>query len=125
MGINSHGYIADTSRQAADDAFPPYFDVMGRIGRERGWPPPTRDRFDAERSPRGALLVGDPQEVTDKILFEHELFGHRRFLMQMSVGTMPHDKIMRSIELLGTKVAPVVRRETATPNNSRALSAAH
>jgi probable LLM family oxidoreductase len=124
VGINSHGYIADTSRQAADEAFPPYFDVMGRIGRERGWPPPTRQRFDAERSPRGALLVGDPQEVVDKILFEHALFGHQRFLMQMSVGTMPHDKIMRSIELLGTKVAPVVRQETATSDDSRALSAA-
>jgi probable LLM family oxidoreductase len=111
VSINSHGYIADTSAQAADDAFPPYLDVMGRIGKERGWPPPTRRQFDAERSPRGALLVGDPQEVIDKILFEYELFKHQRFLMQMSVGTMPHEKIMRSIELLGTEVAPVVRRE--------------
>jgi probable LLM family oxidoreductase len=112
VSINSHGYIADASAQAAEDAFPPYLDVMGRIGKERGWPPPTRRQFDVERSPRGALLVGDPQEVIDKILFEHELFGHQRFLMQMSVGTMPHARIMRSIELLGTKVAPVVRRET-------------
>ncbi|MFZ5625203.1 MAG: LLM class flavin-dependent oxidoreductase [Gemmatimonadota bacterium] len=113
VSINSHGFIADTSEQAAEDAFPPYGEVMGRIGRERGWPPPTRHRFDAERSPRGALFVGSPQEVIDKILFEHELFGHQRFLMQMSVGTMPHEKIMRSIELLGTQVAPVVRRELA------------
>jgi probable LLM family oxidoreductase len=113
VSINSHGFIADTARQAAEDAWPPYADVMGRIGRERGWPPPTRQRFDAERSPRGALLVGDPQAVIDKILWEHELFGQQRFLMQMSVGTMPHAKIMRSIELYGTVVAPVVRREVA------------
>jgi probable LLM family oxidoreductase len=111
VSINSHGFIADTSEQAAEDAFPPYFDVMGRIGRERGWPPPTRRQFDAERSPRGSMFVGDPQQVIDKILFEHELFGHQRFLLQMSVGTMPHAKVMRSIELLGTRVAPAVRRQ--------------
>jgi probable LLM family oxidoreductase len=111
VSINSHGFIADDSRQAAEDAWPRYADTMGRIGRERGWPPPTRQRFEAERSPRGALLVGSPQEVIDKILFQHELFGHQRFLMQMSVGTMPHAKLRRSIELFGTEVAPVVRRE--------------
>jgi len=110
VSINSHGYIADTSRQAADEAYPPYFDVMGRIGRERGWSPPTRAKFEAERSKRGALLVGDPQQVIDKILFEHELFAHQRFLMQMSVGTMPHGQIMHSIELLGNVVAPAVRK---------------
>lgn len=110
LSINSHGYIADDSRQAADDAFGPYSVTMGRIGRERGWSPPTRERFEAERGPRGALLVGDPQEVIDKMLFEHELFGYQRFLMQVSVGTMPHEKVMRSIELLGTVVAPAVRR---------------
>jgi probable LLM family oxidoreductase len=110
VSINSHGYIADSSRQAADEAYPPYYDVMGRIGRERGWSPPTRAKFEAERSKRGALLVGDPQEVIDKILFEHELFAHQRFLMQMSVGTMPHAQIMHSIELLGDVVAPAVRK---------------
>jgi probable LLM family oxidoreductase len=113
VGINSHGFMADSSAQAADEAWGPYADTMGRIGRERGWPPPTRQRFEAERSPRGALLVGDPQEVIDKILFEHSLFGNDRFLMQMSVGTMPHDRIMRSIELLGTVVAPAVRTALA------------
>jgi probable LLM family oxidoreductase len=111
VGINSHGFIADDSAQAADEAFPPYFDVMGRIGRERGWPPPTRARFDAERSPRGALLIGSPQEAIDKILYEHELFAPTRFLIQFTVGAMPHAKVMRSIELFGTDVAPVVRRE--------------
>lgn len=111
LSINSHGFIAETSGQAVEDALPPFMEVMGRIGRERGWPPPTRQHFDAERSPRGALLVGSPQEAIDKILFEHELFGNTRFLLQMSVGTIPHDKVMRSIELFGTVVAPAVRRE--------------
>lgn len=110
VSINSHGFIADTARQAADEAFPPFAEMMGRIGRERGWPAPSRRQFDAEISPRGALFVGDPQQVIDKILWEHELFGHQRFLMQMSVGTMPHDRIMRSIELLGSVVAPEVRK---------------
>lgn len=113
ISINSHGFIAEDSNQAAEDAYPPYLEVMGRIGRERGWPPPTRRRFDEERSPRGSMFVGSPQEVIDKIMFEYELFGHQRFLMQMSVGTMPHAKMMRSIELFGRDVAPVVRRETA------------
>ena len=111
VSINSHGFIADTSRAAADLAFPPYLDVMGRIGRERGWPPPTRAKFEAERSPRGALIIGSPQEAIDKILMEHELFGHTRCLIQFSVGTMPHDAMLRAIELYGTEVAPVVRRE--------------
>jgi probable LLM family oxidoreductase len=119
VGINSHGYIADTSRQAADDAYPPYHEMMGRIGRERGWSPPTRAKFEAERSKHGALLVGDPQEVIDKILWEHELFAHQRFLMQMSVGTMPHQKIMHSIELLGAVVAPAVRKALGTSTPAR------
>ena len=126
VSINSHGFVADSSQAAADAAFPPYLDVMGRIGRERGWPPPTRQRFDAERSPRGALLVGSPQEVIDKMLFEHELFGYQRFLMQMTVGTMPHAAVMRSIELFGTEVAPAVKRELgatdATAAGTRAMN---
>jgi probable LLM family oxidoreductase len=109
VSINSHGFVAESSQQAADDAWPPYFDTMGRIGRERGWPPPDRRRFEAERSPRGAILVGDPQELIDKILWEHELFRMDRFLIQFSVGTMPHDKMLRAIELFGTEVAPKVR----------------
>jgi alkanesulfonate monooxygenase SsuD/methylene tetrahydromethanopterin reductase-like flavin-dependent oxidoreductase (luciferase family) len=113
VGINSHGFIADTAEQAMNDAFPPYLEMMGKIGRERGWPPPTRRQFEAETSPRGALLVGAPQQIIDKILFEHELFGNQRFLMQLSVGSMPHAKMMRAIELLGTEVAPAVRRAVA------------
>jgi probable LLM family oxidoreductase len=114
VGINSHGFIADSTGAAVEAAWPPYLDVMGRIGRERGWPPPTRARFEAERSPRGTLFVGSPQEVVDKILFEHELFGMDRMLLQFSVGTMPHRELLRSIELFGTEVAPVVRRATAS-----------
>jgi len=111
VSINSHGFIADTSQQAADDAFPPYAEAMGRIGRERGWPPPTRGRFDAERSRAGALLIGSSDEVAEKILWEHELFGNQRFMLQFSVGPTPHDQIMRCIELFGTRVAPAVRAE--------------
>jgi alkanesulfonate monooxygenase SsuD/methylene tetrahydromethanopterin reductase-like flavin-dependent oxidoreductase (luciferase family) len=111
VSINSHAFVGDTSRQAADTFFPPYAEVMSRIGRERGWPPTTRGQFEAMRAPRGALLVGDPQEVIDKILFEHELFRHDRFLAQMALGAMPHAGVMRAIELLGTVVAPAVRSE--------------
>jgi len=85
---------------------------MTRIGRERGWPPTSRAQFDAECRLEGALFVGGPQEVIDKILFQRELFRHDRFLIQLTVGPMPHHEVMRAIELLGTKVAPIVRRET-------------
>lgn len=113
LGINSHTYIADDSQQAADEFYPPYAEVMSRIGRERGWSPTTRQQFDASLSPKGALLVGSPQQVIDKILYEHEIFGHTRFLAQMSLGAMPHDKILHAIELLGTKVAPAIRKHTS------------
>lgn len=109
VGINSHGYIADDSQRAADEAFPPYVDTMGRIGRERGWSAPTREHFERERAPGGALLIGSPQQVIDKLLAEHEVFRNDRFLLQFSVGTMPHDRILRSIELFGSVVAPAVR----------------
>lgn len=111
VSINSHGYIADESQQAADEYYPPYAAVMSKIGQERGWPPTNRRQYEAMRSPEGSLLVGSPQQVIDKILYEHELFGFQRFLMQFSVGTLPHAKIMHCIELYGTQVAPVVRRE--------------
>jgi probable LLM family oxidoreductase len=110
VSINSHGYIADSSRQAADEFYPPYADVMTRIGRERGWPPTTRQQYEAQLTRRGALVVGSPGEVIDKILFQHEIFRHDRFLLQFSIGTMPHRQIMRCIELFGTEVAPAVRK---------------
>ena len=111
VGINSHTYVADTSQQAADDYFPAYSGMMNRIGRERGWSAMTREQFDQLRSLRGALVVGSPQEVVEKLLFEHELFGHQRFMAQVSVGHLPHSRAMRAIELLGTEVAPAVRVE--------------
>jgi probable LLM family oxidoreductase len=113
VSINSHGFIADTTAEAIEIAYPPYVEVMGRIGRERGWPPPTRRHFDGERSAHGAMLLGSHEEVSAKIVREHELFGNQRFLIQFTVGPTPHDKVMRSIELFGTKVAPTVRREIA------------
>ncbi|MDO8501949.1 MAG: LLM class flavin-dependent oxidoreductase [Gemmatimonadaceae bacterium] len=117
LSINSHGLIGDSSRETADVAWPAYAMTMGKIGRERGWSPPTRRQFDAERSPRGAMVLGSPQEVIDKILFEHSLFGMTRFLIQFTVGTLPHATVMRSIELFGTKVAPAVRKEVGeTPS---------
>jgi probable LLM family oxidoreductase len=109
VSINSHTYVADTSEQAAEEFLGPYAGMMNRIGRERGWAPLGRAQYDALRSPRGALMVGSPQEVIDKILFQHELFGHTRFLAQTSIGDLPHDKVMRSMELLATEVAPAVR----------------
>lgn len=120
VGVNSHGYLAEDSRRAADEFFPPYALVMNRIGRERGWSPVGRRDFEALRGPRGALAVGTPREVTEKILFQHEVFGHQRFLLHVSVGTMPHRQVLRSIELLGTEVAPVVRREVARRTGSSA-----
>lgn len=113
VGINSLGYIADTSQQAADEYFPSYSSMMNRIGKERGWPPISRQDFDQLRTPKGSLVVGSPQQVIDKILYEYELFGNKRFLMQMSIGTIPHKKVMRSIELFGTVVAPAVRKEVS------------
>jgi probable LLM family oxidoreductase len=110
VGINSHAYVAETSQQAGDEFFPSYAEVMTRIGRERGWPPTTRQHFEEMRAPSGSLLVGSPQQVIDKVLFEHSIFNHDRFLAQMDVGTLPHDKLMRSIELFGTKVAPEVKK---------------
>ena len=111
ISINSHAYVAETSQRASDEYFPTYAAMMNRIGRERGWSAMTRGQFEVGRSLRGALLVGSPEEVVEKILFEHELFGNTRFMAQISVGTLPHEKVMRAIELLGTEVAPVVRKE--------------
>ena len=111
VSINSHGFIEEDSERAADDAYAAYSYVMAKIGRERGWPPPSRQQFEIERGPLGANLVGTPDEVAAKILYEHELFGLDRFLIQLSVGTLPHEKVLHAIELFGTKVAPIVHRE--------------
>jgi alkanesulfonate monooxygenase SsuD/methylene tetrahydromethanopterin reductase-like flavin-dependent oxidoreductase (luciferase family) len=115
VSINSHGYVGDPG-----DFFPAYAAMMNRIGRERGWPPITRQQFDAGRSPQGHLLVGSPEEVAEKIVAEHAIFGNDRFMLQMSVGPMEHAKVMRSIELFGTEVAPLVRRELASRGGAAA-----
>jgi len=111
LSINSHGFIAETSQEAADIAFPAFKETMDKIGKERGWPPMTREQFEASRSLEGANAVGSPQEVIDKILYQHEIFGHSRFLLQMSVGSITHKKLMRSIELFATEVVPAVNKE--------------
>ena len=108
--INVHGFVAPTSQQAADSFYRPQAEVMNRIGRERGWPPTSRAQFDAARGPRGALFVGSPAEVTDKILAAHAVFGFDRFLIQMAIGLLDHAKLMQAIELLGTSVVPEVRK---------------
>jgi probable LLM family oxidoreductase len=113
LSINSHGFVADTMEEAIDLSFPAHKLMMDQIGRERGWPPSTRRQFEAGASLRGHLVIGSPEQVAEKILYQHELFNHQRFLLQISVGSMPHDIVMRSIELFGTEVAPIVREELA------------
>ena len=96
--------------------------MMNAIGRERGWSPIGRREFDALCEPRGALVVGSPQEVIDKIMFQYEIFGHQRTLLQFTVGPMPHASVLRSIELFGTEVAPAVREEVARRTASPATA---
>jgi probable LLM family oxidoreductase len=123
LAINTHTFVGHTSAEA-DSAFAhPYLEMMNRIGRERGWPPSGRAEYEALRSPRGALAVGSPQQVAEKILFEHELFGNDRYVGQMSVGAVAHRDVMRSIELFGTEVAPIVRAEVARRSRADAEAA--
>ncbi|WP_420148188.1 LLM class flavin-dependent oxidoreductase [Spirosoma sp.] len=119
LAINSHFYMADDSQQASDDFYPPYELLMNRVGRERGWSPMTRMQFEQMRQ-YGPLMVGSPQQIIDKILYFHELFGNTRYLAQLVGGhNLPHAKTLRAIELFGTKVAPAVRKalekKTVTP----------
>jgi probable LLM family oxidoreductase len=111
--INVHGFVAETTEQAADDFYLPQAEVMNRIGRERGWGPTSRAHFDQSRLPNGALFVGNPEELAEKIVAHHRIFRNDRFLIQMAIGAMPHAKLMKAIELYGTEVAPIVRKETA------------
>src|SRR5262249_1698757 len=113
ISINSHGFIAETSQAAAEAAWPPFRDQMRKIGRERGWPPVQRQDFGAGRTLPGALFVGSPAGGTGEVLYQHEIFHHDRFLLQLSVGTMPHLELLRAIELYGTEVAPAVRAALA------------
>jgi probable LLM family oxidoreductase len=111
VGINSHGYVGATSQGAADTYFPAYAAMMTRIGRERGWSGMDRPSFDALSSPAGAVVVGSPEQVAEKIVYQHALFAHQRFLLQISVGALAHRDVLTAIELLGTEVAPLVRKE--------------
>jgi probable LLM family oxidoreductase len=111
VAINTHAFLAG-SRHEADAAFAPsYLAMMNRIGRERGWPPSGREQYEALAAPDGALAVGTSEQVAEKILMEHELFGNDRYVGQMSVGAVAHADVMRSIERFGTEVAPLVRTE--------------
>jgi len=116
FGINNHVYVGEDSQKAGDEFFPYYATMMNRVGHDRGWPPLSRQQFDHSRSPKGALMVGSVQQVIDKILYEHELFGNSRFLAQASIGNVPHKLTMKSIELFGTKVAPAIRKEINSKN---------
>lgn len=113
VSINAHGFLADDADEAADLTYPPFAETMGRIGRERGWPPPSRAQFEQERALRGSMFLGTPDDIIEKMLFQYDVFQHDRCLIQLTVGPMPHDRVLRAIELLGTEVAPVVRREVA------------
>lgn len=118
LGINNHVFIGEDGEEVATAFYPYYAAMMNRIGRERGWPPLSRAQYDQARSPRGALMVGSVQQVIDKIMHEYTLFGQTRFLAHASLGTVPHALTMKSIELFGTQVAPVIRKETRKDNAS-------
>ena len=111
LAVTGHAFVAPTSQEAASVAYPPYAEVMSRIGRERGWSPMTRAQFDAMRAPEGSLFVGDPEQVAEKLINHQRLFGHQRALFQVGLGVLPHAQVLRAIELLGAVVAPMVRRE--------------
>jgi len=124
VAINTHAFVARTRAQA-DSAFAaPYLGMMNRIGRERGWPPSGRGEYEALAAPTGAVAVGTPEQVAEKILYEHDLFGHERYIAQMSVGAVAHADVLRSIELFGTEVAPLVRAEVARREPGGRLSGA-
>jgi len=116
VGLHMIGFLGDSTEQAADDFFPGYAHTFTKIGKERGWPPATRLQFDALRGPTGALLIGDAETVSEKILYVNEaLGGISRLTFQMGVSTLPHPKMLHAIDILGTHVAPFVRKElTAT-----------
>lgn len=111
--INVHGFVAE-NEEAVDIYYEAQAEVMNRIGRERGWPPTNRAQFNAARGPRGAQFVGSPAEVADKILANYEVFKFDRILVQMAIGIIPHDRMMKAIELFGTEVAPAVRKAVGT-----------
>jgi probable LLM family oxidoreductase len=109
LSLNMHGFVADDAKAARDTFFPGYAEVMTRIGRERGWPPTTRAQFESSCGPNGHLIIGNPNDVADKIIGLHKIFGNERILVQMGLGSLPHTHMLRAIELMGKEVAPLVR----------------
>jgi probable LLM family oxidoreductase len=120
LAVHLHGFLADTAQEAIDTFYGPYAAAMTQLGRERGWPAMSPEQFQALRAPRGSLALGDPREVTDKLLFVRDTLGADRILLHLSVGTMPHAQVMRAIELLGTEVAPALRATHAPSGASLA-----
>lgn len=112
LAISSQFYVGDDARQAADEFYPTYERLMNRVGKERGWSPLNRPQYEQLRK-NGPLIVGDVQQAIDKIMHQYELFGNTRFLAQLVTGYISHKQVLHCIELLGTKIAPVIRRETA------------
>jgi alkanesulfonate monooxygenase SsuD/methylene tetrahydromethanopterin reductase-like flavin-dependent oxidoreductase (luciferase family) len=109
VGMHSLGYVANTREQAIEEFYPGYAEAMNKIGKERGWSPMTRGRFEAQMGPRGALLVGDPEEVAEKIIrHTHALGGLSRLTFQMDTAELSHEKLLHAIELIGTKVKSLV-----------------
>lgn len=113
--LNMHGFVAGTMEEAKEIFYPPQTEVMTRIGRERGWPPQSRLQFDGACGPQGHLIIGSPEEVAAKIVALHKIFNNDRIMIQMAIGTMPHAQVMKAIERLGTKVAPIVRAALNSP----------
>jgi probable LLM family oxidoreductase len=111
VGIHSLGYVAESTPEAVDDFFPGYVHSMNEIGKERGWPPITRRDFEAQLGPNGALLIGNPEEVTEKIIRHSRALGDiSRFTFMMNPASLPHEKLMRATELIGSRVAPVLHK---------------
>jgi probable LLM family oxidoreductase len=112
IGLHMLGFLGDTTEQAADDFYPGYATMFTQIGKERGWAPTTRAQYDLTRGKVGAFLIGDPDTVVEKVLYTNEVLGGiARLDFQMTVATLPHAKMMHAIEILGTRVAPAVRKE--------------
>jgi alkanesulfonate monooxygenase SsuD/methylene tetrahydromethanopterin reductase-like flavin-dependent oxidoreductase (luciferase family) len=122
VAITQHGFVARTAQAAADIYYPADAEVMNRIGRERGFAPTSRPEFDRKILPDGPYIVGSPDQVVEKILYQHEIFGHQRALFQLAIGSVGHADLMRASELLGTKVAPAVRAELGSALRTSEIS---